>query len=173
MSISTLLVVRAQTGDRSALNELLTLLQAPLYAHIVGVLGDETGADDVLQNVLLIIARKLGSVREPKWARAWAYRIANREAVRAARRARRYDEVALPDFPVEPDQAESYSPPEEDPGLLAMLDALPPAAQAVIRLHYLDELSLAEISEALEIPLGTVKSRLAYGLRSLRSKSRS
>jgi RNA polymerase sigma-70 factor (ECF subfamily) len=54
--------------------------------------------------------------------------------------------------------------------LAALLESLPSSARAVVRMHYLDQLSLLEIAEALEIPVGTVKSRLAYGLRALRSQ---
>ena len=50
------------------------------------------------------------------------------------------------------------------------LAALPPAAEITLRLHYLEEMSLVEIAEALELPLGTVKSRLAYGLARLREQ---
>lgn len=166
--ITPLLVVRAQTGDRDALNQLLERLQSPLYAHIVGVLGTEAGADDVLQDVLLIVARKIASVREPQWARAWAYRIANREAVRAAKKERRYRDV-LEDEYVADDVQFQQSVAEFSPRLAALLESLPPSAGAVVRMHYLDELSLVEIAEALEIPVGTVKSRLAYGLRALRT----
>ena len=59
-----------------------------------------------------------------------------------------------------------------EPVLLAELPhrlaAVPPAAQVVLRLHYLHELTQPEVAEALEIPLGTVKSRIAYGLAALR-----
>ena len=167
--IKPLLVVRAQSGDRAALNELLARLQAPLYAHIVTVLGSENGADDVLQDVLLIVARKIGSVREPKWARAWAHRVANRAAVRAAIKQRRYVEwtdASIPDVSADTDE-ELYDA-EMQSILPELVAALPPAAQSVVRLHYLDGLTIAEISEALEVPLGTVKSRLSYGLRMLR-----
>jgi RNA polymerase sigma-70 factor, ECF subfamily len=166
--ITPLLVVRAQTGDRVALNQLLEFLQAPLYAHIVGVLGREDGADDVLQDVLLIVARKIGSVREPKWARAWAYRIANREAVRAARKDRRYRDVVENEYVAEETTPEDVFSAELRSQLPTLLATLPPAAGQVVRLHYLDELTLTEIAEALEVPLGTVKSRLSYGLRALR-----
>jgi RNA polymerase sigma-70 factor (ECF subfamily) len=165
--VPTLLVVRAQTGDRAALNELLTMLQAPLYRHIVSVLGEESGADDVLQDVLLIIARKLGSVREPQYARAWAFRIAHREAVRAARRTKP-EEIDLELAAV----SDADSEPLFDERLIKavphLIFQLPPAARMVILLHYLEGLSLLEIAEALGVPLGTVKSRLAYALSKLR-----
>ena len=50
----------------------------------------------------------------------------------------------------------------------AHLANLPSACQIVVRLHYLEEMTFVEIAEALEIPVGTVKSRLAYGLARLR-----
>ena len=52
--------------------------------------------------------------------------------------------------------------------LEARLDALPPVAQVALRLRYLHELSQDEIAAALEVPVGTVKSRIAYGLALLR-----
>ena len=63
-------------------------------------------------------------------------------------------------------------PPAVDEELLAALpeklSALPLGARTVLRLHYLQSLTLQEVAEALEIPIGTVKSRLAYGLQRLR-----
>jgi RNA polymerase sigma-70 factor, ECF subfamily len=167
--LSPVEIALAQSGDRAALNSILMQLQEPLYHHVVSVLRTESGADDVLQNVLLIIARKIGSVRDARWVRAWSYRIANREAVRAIKRAERYQIVEeIADMPAaEPDLQFDSDLLSRIPGLV---DDLPNAARAVIRMHYLDELSLVEISEALEIPVGTVKSRLSYGLRALRER---
>lgn len=161
----SLLVLKAQSGDRAALNEVLQHLERPLFAHIAIILGDDDGARDVLQDVLLTVARKIGMVRDPQWTRAWAYRIANREALRAARRARRYHEV-LEDAAREIN--DTSFPTELSVDIEPLIATLPPAAQAVIRMHYIEQMSYVEISEALEIPLGTVKSRMAYGLDRLR-----
>jgi RNA polymerase sigma-70 factor (ECF subfamily) len=124
----------------------------------------------VLQETLLILCRRLGTVRDHRWVRAWAYRVATREAVRAARRSRASRTRPLDDWPELP--APPADEPAVDPDLVAelprRLDALPPGAQSVLRMRYLHGLSQAEIAEALEIPLGTVKSRLAYGIDALR-----
>ncbi len=53
--------------------------------------------------------------------------------------------------------------------LPSRLAALPTASRTVLRLHYLESLTQQEIAEALEIPLGTVKSRIGYGLQLLRA----
>jgi RNA polymerase sigma-70 factor, ECF subfamily len=51
-------------------------------------------------------------------------------------------------------------------------DALSPASRAVLLLHFREEMSLAEVAAVLEIPLGTAKSRLAFGLKTLRAHAR-
>lgn len=168
-SIPPLLVVQAQTGDREALNAVLKALQEPLYRHICSVLGTVSGAEDVLQDVLLVVARRIGTVREPQWLKAWAYRIANREAVRAAQRSR---STTLREAPLDHDLPAAAMDEHPDDELLrslpSLVDGLSPAAATVVRMHYLEELSAPEIAAALEIPVGTVKSRLAYGLATLR-----
>ena len=164
------LAARAQLGDRSALEQLLRALEQPLLAHVQTIVRDHDVADDVLQETLLRVSRKLGSLRALEWIRAWAYRIATREAVRAARAERDPRREAVDDwhdFPAS--ETESAVVAEE---LLdempARLDELPRNAQLVLRMRYLEEMSQQEIAEALEIPIGTVKSRINYGLSALR-----
>ncbi|HUQ20574.1 MAG TPA: RNA polymerase sigma factor [Gemmatimonadaceae bacterium] len=165
-----LLVARAQSGDRNALDQLLRSLQEPLFEHIRAIVGDADQAKDVLQETLWRIARKLSSLRDPRWVRAWSYRIATREAVHRSHSEKRWTEAlrgeALNALPVESED------PDSDPELIAQIvsgiSGLSPASQVVLRMHYLDGMTHVEIAEALEIADGTVKSRLAYGLAALR-----
>ena len=164
------LAARAQLGDSAALEELLRRLQQPLADHVRALIRDDGAAEDVLQDALLIVARKLGTVREVQWVRAWAYRVATREALRALRRSHREHTEPLDDASL------AASPVPEDSGvdheLLAALPtklaAVPFGAQIMLRMHYLQGLSQQEVAEALEMPIGTVKSRIAYGLQCLR-----
>jgi len=164
------LAARAQLGERAALEAMLDALQRPLLAHVRLIVHDSDLAADVLQEALILIARRLHTLSEPRWVRAWAYRIATREALRAARRSDRDAFVALDEISelAVPEPDDAALDPELVGHLLGRLSAVPPAAQAILRLFYLDAMTLAEISAALEIPLGTVKSRLAYGLATLR-----
>ena len=179
--LAALAVARAAGGDRAALDRLLRALQAPLFAHVRGITGDDALAADVLQRALLQLCRRLGTLRDPRWARAWAYRIATREAVRATRRERAWRDALADDDALALHAATPAEPWADDERpfddalvarVLALLDALPPGARVVVRLHYLDGLTLPEVAEALEIPVGTAKSRLAYGLGVLRERLR-
>jgi RNA polymerase sigma-70 factor (ECF subfamily) len=166
------LVARAQLGDRRALDALLAELQAPLHRHLAALLGDPDAADDALQDVLWTVSRKLGALRDPRWFRAWAYRVATREGVRQARRARRLPEPTDPHDldAVAAEEGEARFDPELVASMPAAVEALPLACRLVLRMHYLDGLTLAEVAEALEIAPGTVRSRLAYGLAALRRR---
>jgi len=162
-------VLRAQCRDRDALEALLRAVQPSLRRYLSGVAG-ATDADDLLQDVLIIIARRIGSLEEPKLFRAWTFRIASREAFRHVRKRRRWsdrhdddaqlDELAMPDV----------RPSGELLRELLATESISPASPAVLILRYEEELPLGEIAAILDIPLGTVKSRLAYGLNSIRKE---
>lgn len=167
------LAARAQLGDRSALEALLRALLPGLRQHLLILLHESSDADDALQEALWLIARRLGTLRDTSLVRAWTYRIATREAMRLLRRSRKHDaeELTAADA-VALDESE-HEPLPSEADVLAQLDRLPAKARVVVRLRFVDDLSQQEIAEALEIPLGTVKSRLAYGLQRLRELLRS
>jgi RNA polymerase sigma-70 factor (ECF subfamily) len=163
------LVLRAQSGDRAALEAVLAHADGLLRPYATLMLRDADAADDVLQDVLLLVYRKLATLREPRAFAAWARRIASREIFRALRGQRAHEqrhEELPPDLPAGGD------PPPPAEGLLQrrpeLLARVSPASRAVLALHYIDDLSLDETAAILDLPMGTVKSRLAYGLATLR-----
>ncbi|MGH9935324.1 MAG: RNA polymerase sigma factor [Blastocatellia bacterium] len=159
--------LRAQAGDREAFDRLLRLVQAPLYRYIFSLVGARALAEDILQEVFILIYRKVRWLREPELFRPWAYRIATREAFKHLKRERRWSDKAEDESVL----AELPAPPRDElaPELIAQLVAkLSPASRAVIVLHYLHEMPLAEIAEVMGVAVGTVKSRLAYGLDLMR-----
>ena len=162
-------VLRAQCGDRQALESLLRSVQPPLRRYVRGLAGAGQ-VDDVVQDVLVAIARKLNWLSEPRLFRAWAFRIASRAAFRQLRKERRRrgvednEEEVLEHLPA----VEQHPPDGERLRELLDSEALSPASRAVLLLHFQEEMELAEVAAVLEIPLGTVKSRLAYGLKTLR-----
>jgi len=132
------------------------------------ITGDPDTAADVLQETLLAICRKLGSLRDARWFRAWAYRIATRQARKRMKDASRW--VTIEDGDFESADEETHVETIDRELLDRSISELSPASQVVIRMHYLDDLTITEISEALELSPGTVKSRLSYGLSLLRLK---
>ena len=165
------LVLRAQSGSHEALNDLFKLLQEPLFRYVRSLVKEQAHAEDVLQEVFFRIYRKLKWLREPRALRPWAYQIASREAFRFLRRdpSRIHKIVAedeLQQLPIENTDAQFSE--ELIKRLPQLVEKLSPASRAVIVLYYLHELSLHETASVLEIPVGTVKSRLAYGLAALR-----
>ncbi len=166
-------VLRAQSGSQEALDELFMLLQEPLFRYIRNLIKDQTRAEDVLQEVFIRIYRKLKWLREPRALRPWAYQIATRESFRYLKKAKQLekevsDEELLKEAVFE--EQGSEFPPEMSDHLPELVGNLSPASRAVIVLFYQHELSLTEIAEVLEIPVGTVKSRLSYGLNTLRKE---
>ena len=161
-------VLRAQCGDREALELMLAAIQPPLFRYVRGIVGTEH-AEDVLQDVLIIVARKLTWLDDPELLRPWAYRIASRVAFRHMKRQRRWSEQRL-----EPLIEETVAAPEmhRDDVLHDLLseEVISPASRAVLLLHFQEEMTLPEVAAILEIPLGTAKSRLAYGLAAIRKQ---
>src|SRR5215831_12593820 len=82
-------VLRAQYGDREALELVLRAIHPALRRYLQGLVG-ASDADDVLQDVLIAVARKLGGLAEPELLRPWAFRIASRAGVRHLKRERRW-----------------------------------------------------------------------------------
>jgi RNA polymerase sigma-70 factor (ECF subfamily) len=155
------------------LDQLFKAVQEPLYAYILSITRDRSLSEDILQEVFLRIYRKLPWLREPELFRPWAYRVATRETLRHLKREKRWtdqvrDEALLDAIPAPPPR-EAFAPEilEQLPELVA---GVSPASRAVIVLYYLHEMPLHEVAALLGIPVGTVKSRLAYGLLRLRQQ---
>ena len=135
-------------------------------------MGAREPAEDVLQDVFVILQKNLIYLRSPEHFRAWSYRIASREALRQAKKLHQVAEVSVD---VEPDTLTNER--EADPlnnlfkeELGELISVVPLASRSVLVLHYTEDLTLPEVAGILGIPLGTAKSRLAYGLGLLRQK---
>ncbi len=167
------LILRAQSGDKPVFDELLKSIQAALFRYIFRLVGEYDLAEDILQEVFIIIYRKIGWLENPNLFRAWAYRIASRETFKYLKKEKRWSEQIrdteiLEKVPVK--ISEEIYEPELREKLPTLISEVSLASRAVLILHYLDETPLSQVAEILDISLGTVKSRLAYGLTSLRQK---
>lgn len=163
------LVEQAQRGDREAFTSLAFELSDRLFAVAQRILRDFDSAGDVLQVTLLRIWRDLPTLRDPGLIEAWAYRVLIRACHDELRKQRRQ----IPAFHLLPadggiaaDPAIAIADREE---LDRAFRRLPVEQRAAIVLQYYRDLTLPEIAEILQVPIGTVRSRLHYAKRTLRS----
>lgn len=163
------IAVRCQLGERPAFDELIQRWQGPIRQY-VRHLADPDVADDLTQDIWLRVLRGIGRLRDPAKLRSWLFGIAHRTWIDTLRR--KYA-VVVADLD-EVDRHEHSDPElpddrEEDLAALAReLARLPAIEREALTLFYLRELSLQEIAQALDIPAGTVKSRLHRARRMLR-----
>lgn len=160
------LVLRAQSGDRDAFDALLREIAPPLLRYVTRVTGEVAMAEDVVQETLIAIVRKIEWLNDASLFRPWAFRIASRLAFRALKKRKIVE--PLDDLEI---AAEDVSDPWQRERLLASIDRLTPASRAVITLHYFEDMPLSEVAAVLDLAPGTVKSRLAYGLAQLRKEN--
>lgn len=149
----------AQRGDVIALHDLLDAV-TPYIQRLCGPIALHD-APDATQETLIVVLRRLGSLREPAALFGWVRTIAIREAVRVARSASRATPADLPDLPAPGD-------PELAADIADVLDRLAPEQRAVLVLRDVEGFDEQRASELLEIPAGTVRSRLFRARRSFR-----
>lgn len=163
-------VIRCQLGEGAAFDELIDRWHPVLCAYSAHLAGDRDRAAEIVQDVWIRVLRGLPALRDAGRFKAWLFQIARR--VHFDRLRLRYAAPAT-----EPLDEDVLHAPEMEPGpeedltrLEHELDRLPVIEREVLILFYLREFSLDEIARLLEVPIGTVKSRLFRARRLLRSR---
>jgi RNA polymerase sigma-70 factor (ECF subfamily) len=164
------LVRDAATGDRDAFAALAEPRLDRMYATATLILRDRSRAEDAVQDALVRAWRDLPRLRDARRLDAWLRRLLVNACRDESRRGRRHEANLrlLPDH-------DGQVPAEADaiPERQAMAEAIATLSldhRAVVVHHYYLGLSLPEIADALDIPVGTVKSRLHHARRALRSQ---
>lgn len=151
-------------GERGAFDEIVDRYEARVYAVALRMCGDAEAARDVTQDVFITALRSLKAFRGEARISTWLHRIAvNASLDRLRRRQRRREqpldetiEGAVPGL----DPEEAAVETERATAVRLAIAALPVEFRAVIVLHDLQGLDYSKVAESLEIPLGTVKSRI-------------
>ena len=163
------LVRRAQEGDEQAFASLAVSVGNRLHAVAHRILRDTDLAEDATQQALLAIWRDLPQLRDPARFDAWSYRLLVRACYAEGRRTRHW----APNLRLLP-----ADEPAASEGLSSVIDRdqlergfrrLSIEHRAVVVLHHYLEMSLEDVAQTLGVPLGTVRSRLHYAMRALRS----
>ena len=163
------LVERAQGGDEAAFAALAVRIADRMYAIAHHILRDTTRAEDAAQQALIDIWRHLPELQDPDHFQAWTYRIVVRAAYAEAKHQRSWTlkagAVSL-DRATSPDHAGSIADRDQ---LARGFDRLPLDHRAVVVLKHYAGLANDEIAAVLDIPEGTVRSRLHYSIRTMRA----
>jgi RNA polymerase sigma-70 factor (ECF subfamily) len=162
------LVEQAKRGDRDAFTRLSFELSDRLFAVAHRILRDFDAAGDALQVTLLRMWRDLPALRDSDRVEAWAFRVLLRACHDELRRRNRHGPALqlLEADRAADDPAIAVANREE---LERAFLRLPFEQRAVLVLQYYRDLTLPEIAEVLQVPIGTVRSRLHYAKRAMRS----
>ena len=163
------LVERARSGDQEAFADLVGQVSDQLFGVARRILRDPGLAEDVLQNALVTIWRKLPHLREPDRFEAWAYRILVNACYADGPRNRQWaTTVRL--LPVDrADDVDDFRSISDRDELEQAFRRLPFDQRAVFVLHHHVGMPLVAVAETLGIPQGTARSRLHYATRALRT----
>jgi RNA polymerase sigma-70 factor (ECF subfamily) len=165
------LVEAANAGDTDAFAALYQRYRNWVYALALRLTGRPDFAADVTQDVFLYVLRCFPGFELRSQFKTFLYPAVRHRGITLAQKARQNAPTGdPPDTPTE--HASPYDQSEQHRALAAAVDDLPPGQREVLLLRYADDLPLQQIAAALEIPLGTVKSRLHLALQTLRDDSR-
>lgn len=171
------LLQQAQAGDRAAFGQFVLATQHRLYTLLTRIVGDRDEARELCQETYLKALVGLKGFRHNSHPYTWVYRIAVNLAVARLRKVRRHRVFSLdPASPAHDRTAPSGSPQdqllsrERDRQVILALGKLDSEYRAVIVLRDIDGLDYKDISDVLELPIGTVKSRLFRARLALREE---
>lgn len=179
------LVARALAGDADSFGEIVRRWERRIYALAYGILGRDEEARDATQETFISAFRNLSNFRGEAKVSSWLHRIAVNQCITRQRRAKVRAET-----PLETDSedeglsiAATLAAPVEaaSPAHLAesgerieavrrAIASLPPELRQVVVMKEFEDLTFQEISDALDVPLSTVKSRLYTALKQLRMR---
>ena len=182
---TTELVIYAQKGNQQAITALYNLSYKPAYAVAFKMTGNEDDAFDVLQDAYIKAFNSLDQLTDPSGFIPWFNKItANkcRDFLRSKKNVIMFSDMEYDNgedsFELEfEDESTAFQPEEradysDTKRLVAeMLDNLPADQKMVLLMYYVQEMSIKEIAEALDISENTVKSRMSYGKKKMRAQA--
>ncbi len=159
-SFNEWLVIESQRGEVGAFNTLIKNWQQRYFLYALNRLKNREAAKDVTQESLISISKDLRKLEDPASFPKWSFRIVERRCVdwlRKAIREREFIQVQeeLPEIPVRDGI-------EAELSVDLLLSRMDSAVASILRLYYLEALTIQEIAEVSNVPSGTVKSRLFY-----------
>ena len=172
-ALDAYLAAAARTGDRAALGRLVERWHGKLLAHAWRMTGQRELAADVVQEAWADVIRGIGGLDDVAAFPSWAYRIVTRRCARAvgSLKRRRDGQAALQREPqAQPLDVGLPEMSAEMDLVRAAMAELPAGQRAALALFYLEGLRVAEVAVALDLPIGTIKTRLMHARNKLRAR---
>jgi RNA polymerase sigma-70 factor (ECF subfamily) len=167
--LETDLVLRAQRGDRAAFGLLAAGIATRFLAISRRILRDVDLAEDATQQTLVAIWRDLPQLRDPARFDAWSYRLLVRACYAEGRRNRQWS----PDLRIlstdEPSESSGLEAIDYHDQLERAMRRLSVDHRTVLVLHHYADLPVDRVAQILEVPVGTVHSRLHHAMRAMRA----
>lgn len=164
-----LLVLQYKSGDKKALGLLVKRYHKKLCRHSNWYVKDADVAQDIVQDCWDVIIHKINSLRDANMFECWAMRIVTRKSLDFLKREKG-KKVKLKSYELSQDSNSSNSDRTNDIRKLnSAIHELSRNQQVVLRLFYKEDYSLNEISEILQVSVGTVKSRLFHAREKLKT----
>jgi len=168
-----LLVLQCQNGNKKAFSILVKRWHHKLCKQAFFYTKDKDIAKDIAQDSWNVIIKKIYSLKEPNSFGNWVLTIVNRKAIDWARKYKRNKDklhTYYKDSQENNDTNYTYNSNEDtDENILRTIKKLPENQQIILTLFYLEDCSIIDISNILNISKGTVKSRLFYAREKLKS----
>lgn len=165
------LVAAANAGDAAAFEALYHRYRDWVVRLAFRFTGHRDDALDVLQETFAYLLSKFPGFRLTAAMTTFLYPVVKNTSLAMLRKKRRFSDTANPLTEV-PAPAQPVQVPDTRAELAAVLAALPEGQREVLLLRFVDDMTIAEIANALQIPAGTVKSRLHNALNTLRNDKR-
>lgn len=161
----TIFVARAQKGDHEAFIKLIQNYEAVLYNLAIRLLKDEEDVADALQETILIAFQNIHQVKNPRYFNTWICKILINHCQKILRNRQFF--LELENIAVVDEKDSTRELFFED-----ILVNLKDSYSIPLRLHYYNGFSIKEISQILDLPVGTVKSRLSRGRKKIREQEK-
>lgn len=183
LSDEALLMSYRDTGDRGSLEILIRRYQTELFSFLRRYLGDDCLAEDAFQLTFLQVHKKAALFDASRRFRPWLYGVATNQAIDLKRREKRRRHRSLDAQSTSPDQRETTQASalpdhraelvdplvvkEQNEQIRAALDELGEPGRSAVELVYLQGMQYRDAADVLEVPVGTVKSRVHTAIRKL------
>ena len=157
-------------GNQRSVQQLVDAFYLNLYRYAYRLTGSAADAEDLTQETFCKAQAQLGTLREAGRAKAWLFSILRNAYLHRARLQKQHREVSFDQLADVAEPLPDPLPEVEPERLQQALDELPEAFRTPVILYYFDEFSYRDIAEQMDLPIGTVMSRLARAKAHLRAR---